>query len=98
MTTSVLTTIIGELAAAAQRVDGAQLEDLATACQGASRIFVAGAGRSGFVARGLANRLLHLGLAVSFLGEPTTPPVTAGDLLIVVSGSGRTASLGRAVR
>lgn len=93
MTESILSTIIGELSEAAAHVDESQLLELANACESASRIFVGGAGRSGFVGRGLANRLLHLGLAVSFIGEPTTPPIDSGDLLIVISGSGRTASL-----
>lgn len=59
----------------------------------AKKIFVAGAGRSGFAARGFANRLMHLGFSVSFVGEPTTPPIKEGDLLVIGSGSGTTASL-----
>lgn len=59
----------------------------------ANKIFVSGAGRSGFAARAFANRLLHLGFQVSFVGEPTTPPIKKGDLLILCSGSGSTASL-----
>ncbi|MGC4018227.1 MAG: 6-phospho-3-hexuloisomerase [Muricomes sp.] len=56
-------------------------------------IFVAGAGRSGFVARAFSNRLMHLGLTVYFVGEPTTPSIQEGDLLIIASGSGETGSL-----
>ena len=59
----------------------------------ADRIFVAGAGRSGFVARAFANRLMHMGLTVFFVGEPTTPAIKAGDLLVIGSGSGETGSL-----
>lgn len=59
----------------------------------AKKIFVAGAGRSGFAARGFTNRLFHLGFSVYFVGEPTTPPIKAGDLLIIGSGSGTTGSL-----
>ena len=59
----------------------------------AKRIFVGGAGRSGFAARGFSNRLMHLGFQVYFVGEPTTPSIQEGDLLIVGSGSGNTASL-----
>lgn len=93
MSESILSSIIGELSEAAAHIDESQVLKLANACESASRVFVGGAGRSGFVGRGLANRLLHLGLTVSFIGEPTTPPIDAGDLLIVISGSGRTASL-----
>lgn len=59
----------------------------------ADTIFIAGAGRSGFAARGFANRLMHLGFHVSFAGEPTTPPIKKGDLLIIGSGSGTTGGL-----
>ncbi|MGI6067247.1 6-phospho-3-hexuloisomerase [Absicoccus porci] len=59
----------------------------------AKRIFVNGAGRSGFAARAFSNRLMHLGLHVYYVGEPTTPSIQDGDLLVVGSGSGTTASL-----
>lgn len=62
-------------------------------CQKANRIFIAGAGRSGFAARGFANRMMHLGFTVYFVGETTTPSIQKGDLLIIGSGSGTTASL-----
>ena len=54
---------------------------------------MAGAGRSGFAARGFANRLIHLGLTAYFVGESTTPSIGRGDLLVIGSGSGTTASL-----
>lgn len=98
MRPTILSTIVHELAVAAEQVDESRLVRLAEACEQASRLFVAGAGRSGFVARALANRLMHLGFDVSFVGEPTTPPIDAGDLLIVVSGSGRTTGLVALVR
>lgn len=85
--------IIRELQTYAEQVRQEDIDALAEACLQAKRIFVAGAGRSGFMARGFANRLLHLGLPVWFVGETTTPPVQPGDLLIVCSGSGETASL-----
>lgn len=85
--------ITAELEEAAKQVDEAQVEALADAVIGANRIFCAGAGRSGFAARAFSNRLLHLGMNVSFVGEPTTPPIAKGDLLVVGSGSGRTAGL-----
>ena len=52
------------------------------------RIFVAGLGRSGFVAEAFGMRLAHLGYDVHILGEPTAPAVGKEDLFIVVSGSG----------
>lgn len=85
--------VIEELSYYAGFVKEAEVDAAAEAIVGAKKIFVAGAGRSGFAARGFANRLMHLGFDTSFVGEPTTPPIKAGDLLIVGSGSGTTASL-----
>ena len=73
-----------------QNEDVLKVEDL---IMNAKRIFVGGAGRSGFAARGFSNRLMHLGFQVYFVGEPTTPSIQEGDVLIVGSGSGNTASL-----
>ena len=57
------------------------------------RIFVAGAGRSGLCMKAFGMRLMHLGKTVYVVGETTTPSIAASDLLILGSGSGRTASL-----
>lgn len=88
-----LKSIILELYQVVNYVEEEQVNDFADAIIAAKRIFVAGAGRSGFCARGFSNRLLHLGFDVSFVGEPTTPPIKKGDLLIIGSGSGTTAGL-----
>jgi Predicted sugar phosphate isomerase involved in capsule formation len=56
-------------------------------------IFVAGAGRSGFIGRAFAMRLMQLGLKVHMIGETVTPAVQEGDLLIAISGSGSTKSI-----
>jgi len=54
------------------------------------RIFIIGMGRSGFVARAFALRLMNLGFNVYFLGETITPAAEKGDLLIAISGTGAT--------
>jgi len=54
------------------------------------KIFIVGMGRSGFVARGFALRLMNLGFNVYFLGETITPAAEKGDLLIAISGTGAT--------
>lgn len=59
----------------------------------AKHIFLAGAGRSGLAVKGFANRLLHLGFDVSVVGEISSPHSHEGDLVIICSGSGETASL-----
>jgi 6-phospho-3-hexuloisomerase len=59
----------------------------------ANRVFVAGVGRSGLVMRSFAMRLMHMGLTAHIVGYETTPAISAGDLLLLGSGSGTTASL-----
>lgn len=55
------------------------------------RVFVAGAGRTGLAARALAMRLMQAGWTAHVAGDATTPALDAGDVLIVFSGSGKTA-------
>lgn len=59
----------------------------------AKRVYVAGAGRSGIIARAFALRLLHLGFDVYVVGETITPALNPGDTLVVFSGSGETHSV-----
>ena len=59
----------------------------------APRVFLAGAGRSGLASRAFAMRLMHLGKDAFVVGDVTTPAIRKEDLLVVGSGSGRTASL-----
>lgn len=56
----------------------------------AERIYVMGAGRSGLVAKAFAMRLMHLGLSSFVVGETITPSFTPRDVMVVLSGSGRT--------
>lgn len=60
---------------------------------GAKRIFISGAGRSKLVGNFFAMRLMHGGYDVSVVGEIVTPSIKAGDLLVVISGSGETEQL-----
>lgn len=60
---------------------------------GAKRIALHGLGREGLQMMGLAMRLYHLGLDAHVVGEMTTPPVGAGDLLIVSTGPGDLGSI-----
>lgn len=54
------------------------------------KIFIVGMGRSGFVGRAFALRLMNLGFNVYFLGETITPAAGKGDVLIAISGTGST--------
>ena len=89
----VLQAIINELVENGKQVDEAQIDRMVDAVLAAKRVFVAGAGRSGFAARAFSNRLMHMGATVFFVGEPTTPSIREGDLLVIGSGSGTTAGL-----
>lgn len=88
-----LRAILAELTEDAAQIDGDAVDKLSDAISASPRIFVAGAGRSGFAARAFSNRLMHLGYSVWFVGEPTTPSIQKDDLLVIGSGSGETASL-----
>jgi 6-phospho-3-hexuloisomerase len=55
-------------------------------------IFVYGAGRSGFVGRCFAQRLMHLGINSCFISDAITHQFTKNDLVIIISGSGETTS------
>ncbi len=90
---NILNEIVDELHQTVQKISESELENFSEKILNANRIFVAGAGRSGCVARAFSNRLMHLGLDVSFVGEPTTPAIKSGDILLISSGSGETESL-----
>lgn len=59
----------------------------------AKRVFLAGAGRSALAVRAHAMRLMHMGKTAYVVGDVTTPNIESDDLLLIGSGSGRTASL-----
>lgn len=81
-----LTTILSE-------TDKSNAAKLLKLVDEAGRIFIGGAGRSLLVSRFFAMRLVHAGYNVSMVGEVVTPAIKAGDLLILVSGSGGTETL-----
>jgi len=55
-----------------------------------TKILVMGAGRSGLVGRAFAMRLMHLGYNVFVLGDTIVPSIGRDDIVIAISGSGRT--------
>ena len=88
-----LQAIVQELGKTLEQIDAGDIDALLAAIDRASRVFTAGAGRSGLVMRGFAMRLMHLGCTTHVVGETTTPAVAADDLLLVGSGSGATPSV-----
>jgi 6-phospho-3-hexuloisomerase len=55
-------------------------------------VFIYGAGRSGFIGKCFAQRLMHLGIKACFISDTVTYKYKNEDLLIVISGSGETTS------
>lgn len=90
---SLVEQILAEVTDCARQVSTENLIRAGTLIESSSRIFVAGAGRSGLCMKAFGMRLMHLGKIVHVVGETTTPSIAASDLLILGSGSGRTISL-----
>ncbi|TCK66171.1 6-phospho-3-hexuloisomerase [Curtobacterium sp. PhB136] len=90
--------IVDEIRSLAASVDDDDAGRAVDLVEGADRVFVHGAGRSGLALRMTAMRLMHLGLDVHVVGEVTTPAIRAGDVLIVASGSGTTSGIVAAAR
>jgi len=79
---------------AIDEIDLEQVEELARmlveAKERGRKIFVVGMGRSGFVGRAFALRLMNMSFDVYVVGETITPAAEKGDILIAISGSGET--------
>lgn len=82
--------IVDHLSKLGKSMDSRMISELINRVIGSKRIFVYGAGRSGFVGKCFAQRLMHVGFEAYFLGETTTPSVRPGDLVVIISGSGET--------
>jgi 6-phospho-3-hexuloisomerase len=76
-----------------ESLDIEKIEELIEIINNSENIFIMGAGRSGFVAKSFAMRLMHLGYSVYVVGETVTPKIKKQDLLIAISGSGETTSV-----
>ncbi len=75
------------------RIDVESVEKMIDAIENSRAVFVIGAGRSGYIAKAFAMRLMHLGYTVYVVGETVTPRITRDDVLIAISGSGETISV-----
>lgn len=85
--------ILDELKTTLSNVKDKDVENFEQAIKDAKNIFVAGKGRSGFVANGFTMRLNQLEQPAFIIGGITTPSIHEGDLFIVISGSGSTEHL-----
>ncbi|MGD8695094.1 MAG: SIS domain-containing protein [Syntrophobacterales bacterium] len=75
-----------------QSLNDDAVENFISRIEAANAIFCSAQGRSGYVLRCFCMRLMHLGYRVYFCGETITPAIGEGDMLVVLSGSGETAS------
>ena len=91
--TELIDAIVADIGRTLRAVEPAQIDAMQAALLKAERIFVAGKGRSGLQMRAFAMRLMQLGFRVHVVDEVTTPAIGAGDLFLIGSASGRTASL-----
>jgi 6-phospho-3-hexuloisomerase len=82
--------ISDEVRSALTHTSDEELERLVDAIVQARGIFCTGQGRSGFMVRAFAMRLVHVGLNAYVVGETTTPAIGPGDVLVAASGSGQT--------
>ena len=81
-------TALSELGETVLKIEQADLDAFLSEIAGAGRIVLHGVGREGLMMKAFAMRLFHLGLDAHVLGDMTTPPLAAGDLLIVSAGPG----------
>ncbi len=91
--TELIDAIVADIRRTLRAVDPGQIEAMEAALMKAERIFIAGKGRSGLQMRAFAMRLMQLGFTAHVVDDVTTPAIGAGDLLVIGSASGRTASL-----
>ncbi|MBY4797662.1 6-phospho-3-hexuloisomerase [Collinsella sp. AGMB00827] len=90
---AIMLQVADELTTTFSELNEAQLKALESEILSAKKIFVAGAGRSLMMIRGLAMRLMHMGFESYVVGETVTPAIEPGDLLVIASGSGATGTL-----
>ena len=93
MINATVNTVIDELKMCLSSIEEETAEQALRMIDSVERVFCAGTGRSGMGIRAFAMRLMHMGKTAYVMGETTTPAIKENDLLVIGSGSGRTASL-----
>lgn len=86
-------TALRELGTVMAGVDDIRLQELCRRLAAARQIGVYGCGREFLQLKGLAMRMFHLGMDVSVVGDMTMPALGAGDVFLVTSGPGETATV-----
>lgn len=85
--------VLHDIQALSEDVPWPEIDVLGKRLAHADRVYAYAVGRCGLVLRMFVMRLMHLGFACHFVGEVTTPAIGRDDLLLVASGSGRTATV-----
>ncbi len=85
--------IVREIETVLQGLRDEELDLFVQTIFAAGRIFIVGEGRTGFMMKAFAMRLMHMGICVFVAGETITPAMMTDDLLIAGSGSGSTQSV-----
>jgi 6-phospho-3-hexuloisomerase len=93
ITTQYLDEVVQELSRTIELISDEEAEELVNKILESNKIFVAGAGRSGFMGKSFVMRMMHMGIDAYIVGETVTANLEPGDLLIIGSGSGETKTL-----
>ncbi|MFS0778523.1 6-phospho-3-hexuloisomerase [Neobacillus sp. 3P2-tot-E-2] len=93
ITTQYLDVVVQELSRTIELISDEEAEELVNKILESNKIFVAGAGRSGFMGKSFVMRMMHMGIDAYIVGETVTANLEPGDLLILGSGSGETKTL-----
>jgi len=92
-TAQYLEEVVTELRQTIPLISDEEAEKLVNKILESRRIFMAGAGRSGFMGKSFAMRMMHMGIDAYVVGETVTANLEKNDLLIIGSGSGETKTL-----
>ncbi|ARK29644.1 6-phospho-3-hexuloisomerase [Robertmurraya yapensis] len=92
-TTQYLAEVVQELSRTVDLISDEEAEKLVNKILESKKIFVAGAGRSGFMGKSFVMRMMHMGIDAYVIGETVTANLEKDDLLIIGSGSGETKTL-----
>lgn len=86
----ILDQIVEEIQGVISKMDENDLDNAMSLITKQSRVYAAGEGRSGFQARSFAMRMMHIGYTSYMMGETICPSMHEGDVLLAISGSGKT--------
>lgn len=87
---SIISKIQKELKHSLRNINTKKTDEFISLILKSKNIFVAGQGRSRLISESFAMRLMQIGQKTYSVWDSTTPAISEDDLLIVISGSGKT--------